>query len=153
MVYCVEKASLKLNEAQHAKVKTALALFSDWDFNFTRESAAASVFFAWEYHLAYYLHETKISSPVNRISISYGCPVNQFTWLSIQEWAKTMRDTGVSTHAEYCAVNEIPGDDCLNFMVYTLVKGIEDIEARLGPFDAAANNWRYGKLTYMRVEH
>jgi len=64
-----------------------------------------------------------------------------------------MRDTGVSTHAEYCAVNEIPGDDCLNFMVYTLVKGIEDVEARLGPFDAAANNWRYGLLAKMRLEH
>jgi len=64
-----------------------------------------------------------------------------------------MRETGVSPHAEYCAVNEIPGDDCLNFMVYTLIKGIEDLEALKGPFDAVVNNWRYGKLMTVRKEH
>jgi hypothetical protein len=64
-----------------------------------------------------------------------------------------MRETGSSTNAEYCGVNELAGDDCLNFMVFTLVKAIEAIENRLGAFDASANSWRYGKLVTVRKEH
>jgi len=55
--------------------------------------------------------------------------------------------------AEYCAVNELEGRDCLNFMAYALVKGLGDIESRLGQYDKEKNNWRYGSLTYMRYEH
>jgi acyl-homoserine lactone acylase PvdQ len=153
MLYCVEKATIQLSDIQRAKVATAVQIFADWDYHFTSDSAAASVFMAWEIMLSYYLHEKKITSPVNRVSLSYGCPLNQFTWLSIQEWAANMREYGKSTHAEYCAVNEIAGDDCLNFMMYTLVKAVEDVEARLGPYDAAKNNWRYGNLAKVRIEH
>ena len=64
-----------------------------------------------------------------------------------------MKESGTSTHAEYCAVNELPGDDCLNFMVYTLVKAVEDIESRLGTLDFQTNNWRFGKLNNIRKEH
>ena len=64
-----------------------------------------------------------------------------------------MRDSGERTEAEYCAVNELPGSDCLNFMMYTLIKGIEDIERRLGPYDEGKNTWRYGSLTTVRFEH
>ena len=64
-----------------------------------------------------------------------------------------MRESGETTKAEYCAVNEIPGDDCLNFMAYTLIKGIEDIEGRLGQYDKATNNWRYGTFATVRLEH
>jgi len=84
MLYCVEKAKIKLNEAQEARIAIAKKLLSTWDFQFTSDSAAASIFAAWEFHLAYYLHETKIESPVVRVSVSYVAPVNQFTWLSIQ---------------------------------------------------------------------
>lgn len=78
------------------------------------------------------MHEKKISSPAVRIAISYGCPINQFLWVSIREWANQKRETGQTTVAEYCAVNELEGSDCLNFMAYTLVKGLGDIESRLG---------------------
>jgi len=53
----------------------------------------------------------------------------------------------------YCAVNEIVGDNCSNFMVYTFIKGIEDIEVRFGKFNESTNNWRYGHLTTTRYEH
>ena len=64
-----------------------------------------------------------------------------------------MRSSNIATEAEYCAVNDIKGSNCLNFMAYTLVKAIEDIESRLGKYDAKANNWRYGLLTKMILVH
>lgn len=103
--------------------------------------------------MALYLHETKINSPVIRMNVNYAAPVNQFTWKSIQEWARRMRDSGERTEAEYCAVHEVAGSDCLNFMLYTFVKGIENIEVRLGTYDFKRNNWRYGSLASMRLEH
>lgn len=131
----------------------AKSLLKKWDFRFGSHSTAASVFNAWEFMITYYLHEKKITSPVARVVLSHGEYVGQFVWVSIREWAHHMRTTGETTRAEYCAVNEIPGDDCLNFMVYTFIKGVEDIEGRLGPFDAGQNNWRYGLLTHTRYEH
>lgn len=53
---------------------TAKKLLSEWDFNFDPNSSAASVFTAWEFMLSYYLHETKITSPVMRVSMSYAAP-------------------------------------------------------------------------------
>ena len=103
--------------------------------------------------MALYLHETKINSPVIRMNVNYAAPVNQFTWKSIQEWAHRMRDSGERTEAEYCAVHEVAGSDCLNFMMYTFVKGIENIEVRLGTYDFKRNNWSYGSLPSMRLEH
>lgn len=153
MLYCAERATVKLSEAQKAKIAVATKLLKDWDYQFRPDSSAASVFAAWELNIAYYLHEKKITSPVMRISMNYAAPVNQFTWISIKEWADHMRESGESTHAEYCAVNEIAGDDCLNFMVYTLVKGIEDVEVRKGHYDAATNNWKYGTFATMKLEH
>jgi acyl-homoserine lactone acylase PvdQ len=38
-------------------------------------------------------------------------------------------------------------------MAYTLIEAVTNIEAKLGSFDSAKNNWRYGTLTKMRVEH
>lgn len=38
-------------------------------------------------------------------------------------------------------------------MAYTLIEAVANIEAKLGSFDPAKNNWRYGTLTKMRVEH
>jgi len=38
-------------------------------------------------------------------------------------------------------------------MAYTLVKAIEDIESRLGKYDAKLNNWRYGLLAKMKLVH
>ena len=38
-------------------------------------------------------------------------------------------------------------------MRYTLVKAVEDIEQRLGAYDAEHNNWRYGSLVTIRKEH
>ena len=34
MLYCVEKATVKLNEAQKAKIATAKKLFANWDYRF-----------------------------------------------------------------------------------------------------------------------
>ena len=64
-----------------------------------------------------------------------------------------MRSSNLATEAEYCAVNDIKGSNCLNFMAYTLVKAIEDIESRLGKYDAKANNWRYGLLATIKISH
>ena len=64
-----------------------------------------------------------------------------------------MRESHQTSEGEYCAVDAIAGSDCLNFMAYTLVEAVADIETRLGPYDAAKNSWRYGTLTKMRVEH
>jgi len=153
MLFCVDNAPVKLTDSQKAKVTLAKRLFKTWDFRFEPKSVAASIFYAWEFHMAYYLHEKKITSPMMRVQVSYGGPTNQFTWLSIQQWAAKKRTSGEGTRAEYCALNEIPGDDCLNFMVYTLVKGMEDIEGRLGPYNAGTNNWRYGLFATMRLEH
>jgi len=58
-------------------------LFSNWDFKFTSDSAAASVFHEWELYISLFLHETKITSAVVRCAINYGSPVDQFTWVSI----------------------------------------------------------------------
>ena len=73
--------------------------------------------------------------------------------MSIREWANYKRESGLTTEAEYCEVSELQGSDCLNFMVYTLVKSLEDIESRLGQYDESKNNCRYGLLTYVRYEH
>jgi acyl-homoserine lactone acylase PvdQ len=153
MLYCVDKASVKLSDQQRDKLETAKTLLKAWDFKFDEESSAASIFTAWEMSIAYYLHEKKITSPVIRVTMSYASPVNQFTWLSIKQWAAHMRESGQSTHAEYCAVNEIVGDDCLNFMRYTLIKAVEDIKSRKGKYDPVNNNWRYGGLMTTRKEH
>ena len=48
MLYCVENASINLSAIQKSKIETALQLLRNWDFRFNSDSAAASVFFAWE---------------------------------------------------------------------------------------------------------
>lgn len=81
MLLCVFKAPLKLSDSQKVKVTIANKLLSAWDFRFNKDSSAASIFFAWEYQLAYHLHEKKITNPVVRVALNYNAPNNQFTWI------------------------------------------------------------------------
>ena len=135
------------------KIQFARQLLLDWDFKFTKESAAASIFSAWEFQISYYLHEKKIPSPKLRIAISFGATSLSFVFKMIKNWADAMRNSNTSTEEEFCALNEIPGKNCLNFMTYTLVQALEDVESRLGPFNPQKNNWRYGSLATVKISH
>lgn len=88
MLYLVDKATLQLSDEQKAKVENAMSLLSRWDYRFDSDSSAASIFHAWEIQIGYFLHETKIESPVARMMLSYGGNnIGQFMWVSIKEWA------------------------------------------------------------------
>lgn len=71
MLYCADQATLALTDNQKLKIQQAKSLLKDWDFKLTKESTAASIFTAWEFAIAYYLHETKIPSPKLRISLTF----------------------------------------------------------------------------------
>ena len=38
-------------------------------------------------------------------------------------------------------------------MAYTLIEAVSDLEKRLGVYEPAKNNWRYGTLTKIRYDH
>ena len=102
---------------------------------------------AWEFAIANYMHETKISDSRIRRGIMTYTGTENFLYKSVAKWAAE-----TDTQEVFCHVYELHADNnCQEFMVYTLAKAIEDIEDRLGPYDA--HNWRLGALTKVRYEH
>lgn len=109
-------------------------ILNEWDFEFDSNSEGAAVFSVWEYALGEYLHEAKISSSKIRMSITTGSPSMSFLMKCIKEWAALHRENQERTTKEYCLLTKLGSkNDCLDFMAYTLIKGMETIEALKGP--------------------
>ena len=102
---------------------------------------------AWEFAISTYMHETKIGNKRLRRGI-LGYPLAEnFLYKQIPIWAEQG-----NTHEDYCFVLELESkNSCQEMMAYTLMKAIDDLESRLGPY--TGNNWRQGDLFKVRYEH
>ena len=119
-------------------------LTDDWDYRFDHQKPQGAIIEAWEYSLATYMHETKISDLRLRRAILSQPMAEGFLYNEITRWAREMLTT-----EEYCFVYDLGANNtCQEMMAYTLGKAVEDIESRLGP-----DNWRLGDLVKVRLEH
>jgi acyl-homoserine lactone acylase PvdQ len=131
------------------KMQEGISLFKDWTYEFTTDSVAASVFAAWEFAIATHLHEKKIPSPVIRRAI-YSYPGNQ-SWVfkQIQRWAGE-----TASKDEVCQLEHFNFDNtCQEFMAFTFLTALKDIEGRRGEYSSEARNWEYGKVATTRLIH
>jgi acyl-homoserine lactone acylase PvdQ len=60
MLKTVEAGKAKLPNEDHHRLNTARHLLNNWNFEFDKNSVAASVYTSFEFQLSTYMHETKI---------------------------------------------------------------------------------------------
>ena len=87
-----------LNEDEEFHVGVARAVFSKWDYRFSKESNSASMYAAWEYMIATYLHEMKIEGVTARRNFGYTFMGEHFLNRQAQEWQKA----GKPVYEEWC---------------------------------------------------
>ena len=69
------------------------------------------------------------------MSITNESPAFSFLVKCIKEWADIHRSNQIRQKEDYCFLIKLGSDnDCLDFMAFTLIKGMEKIEQILGPF-------------------
>lgn len=109
-----------VRHSQHKRdVKLAFDLFGDWDYRFTLESQAATVFSAWEQQIGKFLHETTLDSPDVRASLGNHPSAQSAFYLQVKEWAIEKE-----SHHKMCHVLELGRNTCQEFMAYTLEKAL-----------------------------
>jgi acyl-homoserine lactone acylase PvdQ len=64
MIKCVNLGNIGFD------IDFALKILKNWDFKFTKDSQAASIFEMWEFYISTYMHETKIVQKETRRSLS-----------------------------------------------------------------------------------
>jgi hypothetical protein len=151
MLFCAKKGLRVLTIEQRGDVQLAFELLKDWDYSFDNMSTPASIFAVWEYAIGYFLHETTISSAKIRMSITNNSPGFSFVMKSIKEWAEAFRNNNTRVDEPYCHLIQLGStNDCLDFMAWTLAKGIEQLRALRGDLKVdkltGITNWRYGLL-------
>lgn len=70
-----------------------------------------------------------------------------FLFKQVEEWV-----THPQTKHDFCQVTELgPENTCQEMMAYTLLKAVEDLTTRLGPYNSS--KWAMKKLKKVRYEH
>jgi len=79
-----------------------------------------------------------------------------FVSKSIKDWADTHRASGHRTAELYCGLTELgSNNDCLEFLAWTLAKGMEHLRGLKGPLKVTngLSTWRYGALVTQKYVH
>ena len=149
MVAAVHKGARKLGLTNPVAMRALVGvkILEGWDFKFDKDKPQGAVVEAWEFMLATYMHETKISDVRLRRGIQSLPESENFLYKQVAKWAAEEE-----TREEYCKVHELKATNtCQELMAFTLAKAIMDLEERLGPYDGT--NWRMGDLVKVRYEH
>ena len=129
------------------KISFPLRELQVWDYRFAKNSVAASIYEAWELMLGTYMFESKIEDIRLRRSISSIADSSMFMYRQISKWSQNPQ-----TKEDFCEVAELDSKNtCQEMMAYTLVKAIEDLTIRLGPFDYEL--WQLKYLKVSRYDH
>ena len=90
--------------------------------------------------LATYMHEAKITDTRLRRSLWAIGDSQMFLFRQVTDWAEQPY-----AKEEYCQVSELDfKNSCQEMLAFTLVKAIEDLTARLGPYDPV--QWQMSNL-------
>lgn len=101
---------------------------SNWNYRFDLEERAASVFMVWEFLMSYYFQEYNIDNADVRKALSGNILYENFLFNEIRDWSKEGKPI-----RDWCKVSELGFEnDCHEFIAYAFVKGIVDLQHRLG---------------------
>lgn len=147
MLEQVKEGFSALNEDQMMTIAQPLRVLETWDYRFAKNSVAASIYEAWELMLGTYMFESKIEDIRLRRGLSSIADSSMFMYRQISKWSQTTQ-----TKEDFCEIGELGSKNtCQEMMAFTLVKAVEDLTIRLGPFDHEL--WKLKFLKVSKYDH
>ena len=87
MIKCVLVGQRVLHESERDMIVEPLARLASWDFKYHKTSHEASIFEAWEFMIATYMHEKKIEDVRVRRNLWSIGEAPMFFFRQVSQWA------------------------------------------------------------------
>ena len=97
MLKCVQEGLSALSDSQKASITLPIEKLKSWDYQYRVNSVEASLFEAWEFMIATYMHEAKITDTRLRRSLWAIGDSQMFVFRQVSDWVSQPH-----TKQEYC---------------------------------------------------